>query len=60
MKHRLDVKLDFTTDLSALEFASTGTPLVQEAVEAVLGVELEFDIFRVLDRCEVRFVMEWV
>ena len=61
MKHRLDVELDFTTDLSPLELASRVAPLVQEAVEAVrqsLGAELEFDIFLVLDGREVRFIME--
>ena len=48
MKHRLDVELDFITDLSPLELASRVTPLVREAVERVrqsLGAELEFDIF---------------
>ena len=60
MKHRLDVKLDFITDLSPLELASKVAPLVQEAVERVsqsLGTELEFDIFLVLDGCEFRFVL---
>ena len=60
MKHRLDVELDFITDLSPLEFASKVAPLVQEAVERVsqsLGTELEFDIFLVLDGCEFRFVL---
>ena len=36
-------------------------PLVREAIESVhqsLGAELAFDIFLVLDGCEVRFVME--
>ena len=61
MKHRLDVELDFITDLSPLELASRVAPLVREAVEAgrqSLGAELEFDIFLVLDGREVRFVME--
>ena len=61
MTHRLDVELDFTTDLSPLELASRVAPLVREAVEAVrqsLGAELEFDIFLVLDGREVSFVME--
>ena len=61
MKHRLEVELDFVTDLSALELASKITPLVREALDAVkqsLGVELEFDIFLVLDGSEVRFVLE--
>ena len=61
MRHRLDVELDFITDLSALELASRVAPLVREAVEAVrqsMGAELEFDIFLVLDGREVRFIME--
>ena len=61
MKSRLDVELDIVTDLSALELASKIELAVREAVEAVrlsLGCELEFDIFLVLDGCEVRFVME--
>ena len=61
MKSRLDVELDFITDLSPLELASRVAPLVQEAVEVVrqsLGAELEFDIFVMLDGHEVHFVME--
>ena len=61
MKRRLDVELEVTTDLSPLELASKIAPLVREALEAVrqsLGVELEFNIFLVLDGHEVRFVME--
>ncbi len=61
MKHRLEVELDFTTDLSPLELASKIAPLVREALDTVkqsLGAELEFDIFLVLDGNEVRFVME--
>ena len=61
MKHRLDVELDFITDLSLLELASKVEQAVREAVETVkqsLGTELEFDIFLVLDGREVRFVME--
>ena len=61
MKHRLEVELDFITDLSPLELASKIAPLVREALEAMrqsLGTELEFDIFLVLDGREVRFVME--
>ena len=61
MKQRLELELDVITDLSPLELASRIAPLVQEAVEAVkqsLGSELAFDIFLVLDGCEVRFVME--
>ncbi len=61
MKRRLEVELDFITDLSPLELASKVAPLVREAVEAVkqsLGAELEFDIFLILDGQEVRFVME--
>lgn len=63
MKRRLEVELDFITDLSPLELASKVAPLVREAVEAVkqsLGTELEFDIFLMLDGQEVRFVMESV
>ena len=63
MKHRLDVELDFTTDLSPVELTSKIAPVVREALEAMrqsLGTELEFDIFLVLDGCEVRFVMEMV
>ena len=63
MKRRLEVELDFITDLSPLELASKVAPLVREAVEAVkqsLGAELEFDIFLMLDGHEVRFVMETV
>ena len=61
MKRRLDVELDFITDLSPLELSSKVAPLIREAIEALrqsLGTELEFDIFLVLDGCEVRFVME--
>ena len=61
MKHRLDVELDFITELSPLELASKVAPLVREAVdraEQSLGTELKFDIFLVLDGREVRFVME--
>ena len=63
MRRRLEVELDFITDLSPLELASKVAPLVREAVEAVkqsLGAELEFDIFLILDGQEVRFVMESV
>ena len=61
MKRRLDVELEVATDLSPLELASKIEQAVREALEAVrqsLGVELEFDIFLVLDGREVRFVME--
>ena len=61
MTHRLELELDFITDLSPLELASRVAPLVREVVETVrqsLGTELEFDIFLVLDGREVRFVME--
>lgn len=61
MKRRLEVELDFITDLSPLELASKVAPLVREAIDTVkesLGVELEFDIFLMLDGQEVRFVME--
>ena len=63
MRRRLEVELDFITDLSPLELASKVAPLVREAVEAVkqsFGAELEFDIFLILDGQEVRFVMESV
>lgn len=61
MRRRLEVELDFITDLSPLELASKVAPLVREAIDAVkesLGVELEFDIFLMLDGQEVHFVME--
>lgn len=61
MRRRLEVELDFITDLSPLELASKVAPLVREAIDAVkesLGAELEFDIFLILDGQEVRFVME--
>jgi hypothetical protein len=61
MKQRLELELDVITDLSPLELASKIAPLVREAVEAVrqsLGVELEFDIFLVIDGREICFVME--
>ena len=61
MKSRLELELDFITDLSPLELASKIELAVREALEAArqsLGVELEFDIFLVLDGREVRFVME--
>ena len=63
MKRQLELELDFITDLSPLKLASKVAPLVREAVEPVkgsLGVELESDIFLVLDGREVRFVMESV
>ena len=61
MQRRLEMELDFVTDLSPLEFASKITPLVREVIETMkqtLGSELEFDIFLILDGCEVRLVME--
>ena len=61
MNHRLELELDFITDLSPLELASKIVPLVQEAIETVrqsFGAELAFDIFVVLDGREVRFIME--
>ena len=63
MKSRLDVELDFITDVSPLELASKIELAVREALEAArqsLGVELEFELFLVLDGREVRFVMELV
>ena len=61
MKRRLEMELDFVTDLSPLELASKIAPVVREAIETMkqtLGAELEFDIFLVLDGREVRLVME--
>ena len=61
MKHRLDVELEFITDVSPLELASKVAPIVQEAIDRLrqsLGTELEFDIFLVPDGREVRFVMK--
>ena len=61
MKRRLDVELDFITELSPLELASKIEQAVREVLEAMrqsLGCELEFEIFLVLDGREVRFVME--
>ena len=61
MKQRLELELDVITELSPLELASMITPLVQETIETVkqsLGVDLEFDIFLVIDGREVRFIME--
>ena len=61
MTHRLNVELEFITDVSPLELASKIAPIVREALEAMrqsLGTELEFDIFLVLDGREVRFVKE--
>ena len=63
MKRRLEMELDFVTDLSPLELASRIAPVVRETIEAMkqtLGSELEFDIFLVLDGREVRLVMESV
>ena len=63
MKRRLEMELDFATDLSPLELASKITPVVREAIETMkqtLGSELKFDIFLVLDGHEVRLVMESV
>ena len=63
MKRRLEMELDFVTDLSPLELASKITPVVREAIETMkqaLESELEFDIFLVLDGQEVRLVMESV
>ena len=61
MKSRLDVELDFITDLSPLELASKVAPIVREVVDGIrqsLGTELDFELFLVLDGREVRFVME--
>ena len=59
MKHRLEVELDFITDLLPLELASRVEQAVREVIEAVrqsFGAELEFELFLVLDGCEMRFV----
>ena len=61
MKRRLEIELDFITDLSPLELASKIEPLLQEAIETVKQTqetELELDIFLILDGREIRFVME--
>jgi len=61
MKRRLEMELDFVTDLSPLELASKIAPVVRETIDAMkqtLGAELEFDIFLILDGREVRLVME--
>ena len=61
MTHKLDVELEFVTDLLPVELASKVAPLVREALEAMrqsFGTELEFELFLVLDGREVRFVME--
>lgn len=63
MTHRLELELDFITDISPVELASKIAPILREAINAArrsLGTELEFDIFLVLDGREVRFVMESV
>ena len=63
MKRRLEMELDFVTDLSPLELASKIAPVVREAIETMkqaLESELEFDIFLILDGQEVRLVMESV
>ena len=47
MKRRLEIELDFVTDLSPLELASKIAPVVREVIDAMkqtLGSELEFDI----------------
>ena len=61
MKRRLELELDFITDLSPVELASKIEPVARGAIEAMkqsLGVELEFEVFLVLDGREVRFVKE--
>ena len=63
VRRRLEMELDFVTDLSPLELASKIVPVVREAIETMkqaLGSELEFDIFLILDGQEVRLVMESV
>ena len=61
MKNRFDVELEVVTDLSPLELGSKIEQAVREALEAVgqsLGCDLAFELFLVLDRREVRFVLE--
>ena len=61
MKRRLEIELDFITDLSPFELASKIEPLLQEAIKTVKQTqetELELDIFLILDGREIRFVME--
>ena len=61
MTHRLELELDFITDISPVELASKIAPIVREVIKAArqsLDCELEFDIFLVLDGSEVRFVIE--
>ena len=61
MKRRLEIELDFITELSPFELASKIEPLLQEAIETVKQTqetELELDIFLILDGREIRFVME--
>ena len=61
MTHRLELELDFITDISPLELASKIAPIVREAIYGLrqsLGTELEFEIFLVQDGREVRFVMK--
>ena len=60
MTHKLDVELEFVTDLLPVELASKVAPLVREALETMrqsFGAELEFDIFLVL--MGVRCVLPW-
>ena len=55
--------LDIIADLSPLELVSKVEQAVREAVASVkqsFRVELEFDIFLVLDDRTVRFLMERV
>ena len=55
------MELEVIMELLPLELALKITPLVREVIEELqhsLGAELEFDIFLVLDGCEVHFVME--
>lgn len=63
MKHRLEIELDVIIDLSPLEIATKVEQAVREAIERVkqsLGVEMEFDVFVMLDGHAVRYVMESV
>ena len=63
MRHRLELELDFITDISPVELASRIDVILREVINVArqsLGCELEFNIFLVLDGREVRFVMESV
>lgn len=63
MKSKLELELDFTTDLSEAELALRIALIVQEAVERVkqsIGSNVELNVSLVLDGREVRLVMKTV